>query len=77
MKQFKPPKTRKKPGDETKNIYNLVKDYNVPDAMVHQDEIPLEQDFLYDGEPAILTCNADIDLAGQLDSRQSTSGYVM
>ena len=77
MITFKPPATRKKPGDGTENTYQLVKDYNLPDAMPHQDDIPTTQDFLYDGPVAIVTCETDIDLAGQVESRQPTSGYVL
>ena len=77
MARYVPPPTRRKPGDDTGNIYQLVERYNLPDAMQHCDDKKVTQDFLYEGPSMFLTCETDIDLGGQVESRQSTSGYVM
>ena len=77
MAGYVPPPTRRKPGDDTGNIYQLVERYNLPDAMQHCDDKKVTQDFLYEGPSMFLTCETDIDLGGQVESRQPTSGYVM
>jgi hypothetical protein len=35
------------------------------------------QEYIHKGEKSILTCLTDIDLAGQPDTRQSTSAYTL
>ncbi len=76
MTGFTPPPTRKKPSNNQKEIYE-VNDYNQDDGIQHIDEKELQQDYIYKGEQITVTCQTDIDLAGQVESRQSTSGYVI
>jgi hypothetical protein len=45
---------------------------------MNDDEIPVPKGYEYNKErPLILTCLTDIDLGGQLPTRQSTSGYLL
>ena len=76
MTGFIPPPTRKKPSDNQKEIYE-VNNYNQDNGIQHTDEKELQQDYIYKGEQITVTCQTDIDLAGQVESRQSTSGYVI
>ncbi len=74
MHGFVPPPTRKKPTDNQKEKYE-VDDYNQDDGIEHTDDKEIPQD--YEGEQITATCQIDIDLAGQVESRQSTSGYAI
>ena len=76
MLNYQPPKTRKKPTDI---INPYVSDtYCSTDGTINDDEIPVEKGYEYVKEkPLVLTCLTDIDLGGQLPTRQSTSGYVL
>ena len=73
MSQFTPPETRKKPTDKT-DIYN-TDDYNIQDEIPNNDDIELKQEYLYKRPQLKLTCETDIDLGGQKETGQSTSGY--
>jgi hypothetical protein len=76
MLHYQPPKTRKKPTDII-NPY-LADDYCSTDGIVDNDDIPTERGYEYkQTPPLILTCLTDIDLGGQLPTRQSTSGHLL
>jgi hypothetical protein len=51
--------------------------YNIQDEIKQNDDIPKTQDYLYTGQQMTLTCETDIDLGGQKETRQSTSGYML
>jgi hypothetical protein len=73
MTGYTPPKTRRKPTD-TITAYD-VDHFNTYDGIKQVDEDEQQQDHIHEGET--LTCLTDIDLAGQLDTRQSTSAYTL
>ena len=75
MKAFTLPPTRKKPHLHV-NIYN-VDDYNIPDTIPQHDDTATKQIYTFKGAQLIITCYTDIDLAGQHETRQSTSGYML
>ncbi len=74
MLLFKLPKTRKKPTDIV-NPYD-TEDYCLSDGIRQPNDIPVIQDFIYDGPSLTLMCQTDIDLGGQLPTRQSTSESI-
>jgi hypothetical protein len=76
MLLWKPPPTRKKPTDMP-NIYNEAVNYNIQDTIKQPDEISSEQTYCHPGPQLILSCQTDIDLGGELESRQSTSGFTL
>ncbi len=75
MTGYTPPKTRKKPTDG-KTDYETTQ-YNIDDGIMHTDEEDQIQNYTPTGEQITLTCQTDIDLAGQSDTRQSTSSYIL
>ena len=75
MKDYTPPKTRRKPTDAF-TTYD-VDHFNTYDGIQHVDDQPQQQDYIHTGDQVTLTCLTDIDLAGQPDTRQSTSAYTM
>jgi hypothetical protein len=75
MTNYQPPKTRKKPTDQI-NEYE-VDQFNTYDGITHTDDKPHKQEYTHHGEQVTLTCLTDIDLAGQQDTRQSTSSYIL
>ncbi len=75
MRKFTPPPTRAKP-IETKDIY-AVDEYIYADNMQQADEVIQQQDYVQHGQQLIITCQTDSDLAGQVETRQSTSGYLV
>jgi hypothetical protein len=75
MTGYIPPKTRRKPTDAISD-YD-VDHFNTYDGITHVDEKALQQEYTYPGNPLTLTCLTDIDLAGQPDTRQSTSAYTL
>ncbi len=75
MANYTPPKTRKKPTDTT-NTYD-VDTYNTFDGITHVDDTTTQQEYTHNGEQLTLTCLTDTDLAGQPDTRQSTSAYTL
>ncbi len=74
MQNYTPPKTRKKPTDTT-DFYNT--DHNTSDGITHVDDNHPNQTYRHKGPQLTLVCQTDIDLAGQPDTRQSTSVYVL
>jgi hypothetical protein len=72
---FTPPLTRKKPTDNN-DVYE-TKEYNIQDEITQNDDYPKQQDYHYKGRQMTLTCETDIDLGGQKETRQSTSGYML
>jgi hypothetical protein len=76
MTGFQPPPTRKKPTDNAKEKYE-VNEYNMQDGIKHTDDTEKIQEYIYKGEQLTLTCQTDIDLAGQVETRQSTSSLVI
>ena len=76
MLNYTPPKTRKKP-NELVNPYESDA-YCLTDGISNDDDIPIKHEYRYSAAPSlILTCLTDIDLGGQLPTRQSTSGYLL
>jgi hypothetical protein len=73
--QFNPPPTRAKPTD-AKDIY-VVDEYIYTDTVKHKDEHTTKQDYVHNGQQLMITCQTDSDLAGQIETRQSTSGYLI
>ncbi len=71
-----PPKTRKKLTDQRGKEYEVNK-YTVNDGITHKDEQRKEQEYVYKGEQLTLSCQTDIDLVGQIETRQSTSSLVV
>ena len=74
MTGYTPPKTRKKPTDITTE-YDT--DYNTVDGISHHEEEQTQQTYVHSGEQLTIVAQTDIDLAGQPDTRQSTSAYVL
>jgi hypothetical protein len=75
MMGYTPPKTRRKPTDAI-TAYD-VEHFKTYDGIQHVDEQQEKQDYIHQGESLALTCLTDIDLAGQPDTRQSTSAYTL
>ena len=75
MSKFTPPETRKKPTDKM-DIYD-TSEYNIQDDIPNNNDVELHQEYLYKGEQITLTCETDIDLGGQKETRQYTSGYML
>ena len=75
MTGYTPPLTRRKPTDSI-NAYD-VDHFNTYDGIQHVDDQQEEQGYIHHGAPLTLTCLTDIDLAGQPDTRQSTSAYTL
>jgi hypothetical protein len=67
---YAPPKTRKKPTDVNQTYET---DYNITDGIQHHENDEPTQDYKHKGEQLTLIAQTDIDLAGQPDTRQSTS----
>ena len=76
MTGYQPPPTRKKPTDNAKEKYE-VNDYNMQDGIQQADDKDRKREYVYKGEQLTLTCQTDIDLAGQVETRQSTSSLVV
>ncbi len=75
MLNYKMPPTRKIPHAK-QDIYD-TQDYNHQDDIPHHDDKPTLQTYTFKGPQIITTCCTDIDLAGQHETRQSTSGYLL
>jgi hypothetical protein len=77
MQSFVPPKTLRKPTDVDKSSYD-TQEYNVEDGIQQPDDKQQEHEFTYTGpgEHVTQTCMTDIDLAGQIETRQSASGTM-
>jgi hypothetical protein len=75
MSNYTLPKTRKKPTDVATD-YDT--DYNTQDGITHVDDRDEDtSQYTHKGEQLTLSCQTDIDLAGQQDTRQSTSAYIL
>ncbi len=75
MAGYTPPKIRRKPTDAPSDY--AVDHFNTNDGITHVDEKEPQQDYTHPEDPLTLTCLTDIDLAGQPDTRQSTSAYTL
>ena len=75
MSTFKPPPTRKKPTDITDN-YDTT-NYNITDEIIHKDEKENTEKHRHLGPTMYVMCLTDIDLAGQTETRQSTSALML
>jgi hypothetical protein len=75
MMSFKIPTTRKKPTD-VKDNYE-TKDYNITDGITQEDDRTNMEEYRHKGPTMNVVCQTDIDLAGQLETRQSTSSLMI
>ncbi len=69
------PATRKIPHAQ-QDLYD-TQDYIHHDDIPHHDDKPTPQPYTFNGPQITTTCYTDIDLAGQQETRQSTSGYLL
>ncbi len=74
MHAYTLPPTRKKPSDVS-DTYQT--DYNVTDEFVHEDEKALTQTYLHPGPPMHVVVQTDCDLAGQIETRQTTTSLFV
>jgi hypothetical protein len=75
MLNYKPPKTRRKRTDTEQATYDT--EYNLQDGILQVDDQQQEQDYKYTKSHITQVCLTDIDLAGQVETRQSTSGLII
>ncbi len=66
--------TRKKPTD-TSDVYDTSQ-YNMQDEIKQNNDREETQEYHYKEKQPTLTCETDIDLGGQKETQQSTSGYM-
>ena len=76
MNQYSPPPTRKKPTD-TLNPYADMAAANLDDPVPMPDDKQLPMRYTYQGQQLQITIQADTDLGGVQETRQSTSGYIV
>jgi hypothetical protein len=74
MHAYKLPATRKKPSD-TSDTYQT--EYNVTDEVIQEDEKPVQQQYLHPGPPMHVVVLTDCDLAGQIETRQTTTSLMV
>jgi hypothetical protein len=74
MSEFHPPLTRKKPTDIT-DTYDVS--YNTTDGIQHEDEKESKPTYKYNGPAMTVMCKTDCDLAGQLETRQTTTSMMI
>ena len=74
MIAFKPPATRKKPTDVTDD-YDVS--YNTTDDVIHEDEKMQQQEYIHTGPTMSLMVKTDCDLAGQTETRQTTTSLMV
>jgi hypothetical protein len=67
--------TRKKPTDMKDNYE--TKDYNITDGIIQEDDKMNEEEYKHKGPTMHVVYQTDIDLAGQLETRQSTSSLMI
>ncbi len=74
MLAYTPTPTRKKPTDidETYNV-----DYNITDGITHADEKESIQEYVHNGPTLVVVVKTDCDLAGQIETRQTTTSLVV
>jgi hypothetical protein len=75
MMTFKVPATRKKPTDMKDNYE--TQDYNITDGITQEDDKINVEEYKHKGPTMHVVCQTDIDLAGQLETRQSTSSLMI
>ena len=75
MHSFKIPPTRKKPTD-TKDNYD-TSTYNIHDGIQEEDDKEHTDKHRHKGPTMFVVCQTDIDLAGQVETRQSTSALLI
>jgi hypothetical protein len=75
MSEFKLPPTRKKPTDITDNYDTST--YNITDDITHEDDKQPTEEHRHAGPTMNVMCQTDIDLAGQTETRQSTSALMI
>ncbi len=75
MLNYKPPKTRRMPTDTEEATYDT--EYNLQDGIPQVDDQHPEQEYRYTKSHVTQVCFKDIDLAGQVETRQSTSGLMI
>ena len=75
MQNYKPSKTRRKPTDKETKFYDA--DYNITDGIAHVDDREPTQEYRYTKSQITQVVLSDIDLAGQVETRQSTSGLMV
>jgi hypothetical protein len=77
MRYYTPPKTWRKPTDTETTCYE-TQEYNVEDGIRQPYDDHKVQEYIYTGtgEQVIQICMTDIDLAGQIETRQSASGTM-
>jgi hypothetical protein len=77
MSTYTPPPTIKKPADLDASLYDFVNEHSVDDGIPQVDDEEMTQECLCDGEQITTTCQTNTDLAGQTETRQSTSGFML
>ena len=77
VSSFTPPPTRKKPTDLDASLHDFVDEHSVDDGIPQVDDDEMKQDYLHDGVQMTITCQKDIDLAGQVETQQSASGFML
>ncbi len=75
MRNYTIPPARKEPV-QTPDIYD-TNGYTHHDPIPHHDDKERPQPYTYKGQQVTTVCYTDIDLAGQHETRQSTSGYLL
>ena len=75
MSAFQLPATRKKPTDVTDNYE--TSNYNITDGITHEDDKEHIEEHKHAGPTMQIMCKTDIDLAGQTETRQSTSALMI
>jgi hypothetical protein len=69
-----PPPTRKKPTDVT-DEYDVS--YNTTDDIIHEDQQDTPQEYINPGPTMDVMVKTDCDLAGQLETRQTTTSLMV
>ena len=75
MYAFKIPTTRKKP-TYIKNNYETTQ-YNIDDGIKQKDDKEYTDRHKHKGPTMYVVCQTDIDIAGQIETRQSTSALMI
>jgi hypothetical protein len=74
MIAFKPSPTRKKPTDVS-DEYDVS--YKTTDDVIHEDEKDTQQEYIHSGPTMDVMVKTDCDLAGQLETRQTTTSLMV